>query len=144
MQIFMCDHQIKLPFRYYHNVKDHLEFICILTFALSYYIFISVFTFRCGNYFIREAMPSDKEDVLNIRKNLYGGLDYMPDCYDKLVSIPNGKAFVAIHEDKVVSNKCYKSSNNVWLLYSDSQSCKNKYLRSVNILSASNNATFTI
>ena len=48
-------------------------------------------------------MPSDKEDVLNIRKNLYGGLDYMPDCYDKLVSIPNGKAFVAIHEDKVVS-----------------------------------------
>ena len=84
-------------------------------------------------------MPSDKDDVLNIRKDLYGGLDYMPDCYDKLVSIPNGKAFVAIHRDKVVS-----INDIITAIMFSSNTCKNKYLRSVHILNASNNVTFTI
>ena len=58
--------------------------------------------FRYGDSFIREANITDKDAVLNIREGLYGGLDFLQDFYDRLVSLPNGKAFVALNKNKEV------------------------------------------
>ena len=51
----------------------------------------------------RKAVPNDKEAILNIRKNLYDGLDFMPEFFPQLVSPINGTSFLVLHEDKAVS-----------------------------------------
>ena len=51
----------------------------------------------------RKAVPDDKEAILNIRKNLYDGLDFMPEFFPQLVSPINGTSFIVHHEDKAVS-----------------------------------------
>ena len=51
----------------------------------------------------RKAVPDDKAAIFNIRKNLYDGLDFMPEFFPRLVSPINGTSFLALHEDKAVS-----------------------------------------
>ena len=34
---------------------------------------------------------------------MYGGLDFLPDMYDQMLSAPNGKAFLAQKGDVIVS-----------------------------------------
>ena len=55
------------------------------------------------DYSIRLATPEDKEAVLNIRRNVYGGRDYLPDYYDDFMTSPNVTPFVLCHKDKIVS-----------------------------------------
>ena len=62
-----------------------------------------VFHFRSGNLVFREAVPDDKERILNIRKNLYDGLDFMLEFFPQLVSPINGSSLLVLHEDKAVS-----------------------------------------
>ena len=52
---------------------------------------------------------SDKDGVLNIRKDMYGGLDFLPDMYDQMVSAANGKAFLAHDGDRIVSDNTQKN-----------------------------------
>ena len=60
---------------------------------------------RYGDFIVREAKLSDKDGVLNIRKNMYDGLDFLPDMYDHMVSAPSGKAFLAHQGDEIVSRR---------------------------------------
>ena len=53
-------------------------------------------------------MPDDKERILNIRRNLYDGLDFMPEFFPKLVSPINGTGFLVTHKDETVSSKPLK------------------------------------
>ena len=52
---------------------------------------------------IRQATLTDKEAVLSIHDHVYDGRDYLPVCYDELVSSPNVTAFVMFHRDSAVS-----------------------------------------
>ena len=52
---------------------------------------------------IREATAADKDDVLRIRDDVYGGLDYLPGYYDHFIGLPNATSFVLLHNSKVVS-----------------------------------------
>ena len=52
---------------------------------------------------IRQATLADKEAVLSIHYHVYDGRDYLPVCYDEIVSSPNVTAFVMIHGDSAVS-----------------------------------------
>ena len=48
---------------------------------------------------IREATPEDYGDVLAIRR-VYGGRDYLKDCYHDILS--RHKGYVAISNDEIV------------------------------------------
>ena len=51
---------------------------------------------------IREATEFDKEAVLQIRENVYGGRDYLPDYYDFFVAAPNVTPFVLLDKERIV------------------------------------------
>ena len=71
---------------------------------MSYQLYaLTVFHFRCGDFVFRAAVPDDKEMILNIRKNLYDGLDFMPEFFHQLVTPVNGSSLLVLHEDKVVN-----------------------------------------
>ncbi len=44
---------------------------------------------------IRKAKPADKEPILEISKNLWGGHDYLPDAWDDWLKDTNGRLIVA-------------------------------------------------
>ena len=52
---------------------------------------------------IRIATPEDKEAVLNLRKNVYDGRDYLPGYYEDFLTSPNITPFVLCHQDRIVS-----------------------------------------
>ena len=54
------------------------------------------------NYQTREATKSDKEAVLKIQENVYGGRDYLPDYYDDFLETPNMTPFVLLDKEKIV------------------------------------------
>ena len=53
-------------------------------------------------YQIREATESDKEAVLKIQENVYGGRDYLPGYYDDFLAAPNITPFVLLDKEKIV------------------------------------------
>ena len=57
---------------------------------------------------IRQATLADKEAVLSIHDHVYDGRDYLPVCYDEIVSSPNVTAFVMFHGDSAVSLYNYR------------------------------------
>lgn len=52
---------------------------------------------------IREAVLEDKNDVIRIQDNVYGGMDYLPDYYADFMACPNSTSYVAIINGKIVS-----------------------------------------
>ena len=56
-----------------------------------------------GDYLIREATQEDKQAVLSLRKDVYGGRDYLSEYYDDFVCWPNVTPFVLLHKDEIVS-----------------------------------------
>ena len=57
----------------------------------------------------RKAVLDDKEMILNIRKNLYDGLDFLPEFFPHLVSPKNGVGLLVLHEDKAISTNGFHS-----------------------------------
>lgn len=51
----------------------------------------------------RKATPLDKNTVLSLRYNVYGGLDYLADYYDYFMQDRNRQCFVGELDGKVVS-----------------------------------------
>ena len=56
-----------------------------------------------GDHVIREATQRDKQAVLALRKDVYGGRDYLPEYYDDFVCWPNVTPFVLLHKNEIVS-----------------------------------------
>ena len=52
---------------------------------------------------IREATPADKEAVLNIRDDVYGGRDYLPAFYDNFMTSQFTTSFLVLYKGKIVS-----------------------------------------
>ena len=52
----------------------------------------------------RRATLEDYEGVMDINRNVYNGLDYLPDLYDRYISDPFRLAYVAVIDGKIVSN----------------------------------------
>ena len=52
---------------------------------------------------IRQATPQDKEAVLGIRDDVYGGRDYLAAFYDNFMSSPNTTSFVVVYNGNIVS-----------------------------------------
>ena len=48
---------------------------------------------------IREATMVDKDAV---QDNVYDGADYLPVCYDYVMSCPNAKSYVGVVNEKIV------------------------------------------
>ena len=67
-----------------------------------HYVFFSAMA-DTGDYLIREATQRDKQSVLALRKDVYGGRDYLPEYYDDFVCWPNVTPFVLLHKDEIVS-----------------------------------------
>lgn len=80
------------------------------------------FRTRFGDYEVKEAVRADRTAVLNIRKDIYAGLDFLPDFYEQLVTPPNGKAFLVQNKDKIIS---FLST----MLIDESESCYVKGFR---------------
>lgn len=53
---------------------------------------------------IREATPADKEAVLKIRDDVYGGRDYLPAFYDNFMSSAYTSSFVVLYKSNFVSD----------------------------------------
>ena len=53
---------------------------------------------------VREATPEDKEPVLNIRDDVYGGRDYLPAFYDNFMTSGFTTSFVVLYKGKIVSD----------------------------------------
>lgn len=61
---------------------------------------------------IRHATLDDKNDVLNINRNVEDGLDYLPFRYEKFLTCKNTKCYVAVRQEKLVSRTfCFKKNN---------------------------------
>ena len=56
-----------------------------------------------NNFSIREATAGDKQAVLDCRKNVLDGFDYLPVFYDYFMAAEHIKAFVLLHGEKIVS-----------------------------------------
>ena len=56
---------------------------------------------------IREATPEDKEAVLNIRDDIYGGRDYLPAFYDNLMSSQKTTSFVTLYKGNIASTRIF-------------------------------------
>ena len=71
------------------------------------------------DYQVREATEPDKEAVLQIRENVYGGRDYLPDYYDFFVAAPNVTPFVLLDKEKIVriSFVLYTTNNQMYVLF---------------------------
>ena len=52
---------------------------------------------------VRRARWDDYEDVMNIDRNVYNGLDYLPTMYHKMVQDPTVDCFLLEMDGKVVS-----------------------------------------
>ena len=52
---------------------------------------------------VREAVAHDRDDVIKIRENLYGGSDYLPAYFQHFVDSTDITPFVLLYQDKVVS-----------------------------------------
>ena len=59
---------------------------------------------------IREATAADKEAVLNIRDDVYGGRDYLPAFYDNFMTSPLTTSFVVLYKGKIVSAMVIKKN----------------------------------
>ena len=55
------------------------------------------------NFVIRNAVLEDREAVLAINKDAFGGRDYLPALYDRLLTSPNTKMFVLLLNNEIVS-----------------------------------------
>lgn len=61
---------------------------------------------------IRRATLDDKNDVLNINRNVEDGLDYLPFRYEKFLTCKNTKCYVAVQHEMLVSRTfCFKKNN---------------------------------
>lgn len=58
----------------------------------------------------RKATPLDKNTVLSLRHNVYGGLDYLADYYDYFMQDRNRQCFVGELDGKAVSKSSVKKS----------------------------------
>jgi hypothetical protein len=54
-------------------------------------------------YRIRESTPEDKQAVLEIHKNVYDGLDYLPEYYDHFQTSDHVTSYVYMENDEIVS-----------------------------------------
>ena len=52
---------------------------------------------------IRKATPADKEAVLDICDDVYGGRDYLPAFYDNFMTSPFTTSFLVLYKGKIVS-----------------------------------------
>ena len=52
---------------------------------------------------MREAVADDREAVISIRDNVYGGSDYLPTYYQHFMASCDITSFVLLHQDKIVS-----------------------------------------
>ena len=52
---------------------------------------------------IRKATLADREAVLAINDNVFGGRDYLPALYDSIITAPNNHMFVLLLRDKIVA-----------------------------------------
>ena len=52
---------------------------------------------------MRRATPADKQEVLALNDNVYGGRDYLPVFYDSFMSTSNIGPFVLLLHGKIVS-----------------------------------------
>ena len=55
----------------------------------------------------RRATLKDYEGVMDINRNVYNGLDYLPDKYERYISDPYRLAYVAVINEKIVSNALF-------------------------------------
>ncbi len=51
----------------------------------------------------RKATHEDYDDVMNINRNLYGGLDYLPAMYHHYIDDPARYCYVLIYHRKLVT-----------------------------------------
>ena len=54
---------------------------------------------------LRRAGVDDYEDVLDINRDIYSGLDYLPAMYKTYINSHNRIMMVAILQDKIVSEQ---------------------------------------
>ena len=59
---------------------------------------------------IRKATAADKEAVLNIRDDVYGGRDYLLAFYDNFMTSPFTTSFVVLYKAKIVSAMVIKKN----------------------------------
>jgi hypothetical protein len=64
-------------------------------------------------YRLRETTPEDKQAVLEIHKNVYDGLDYLPEYYDHFQTSDHVTPYVYMENDKIVS--VFNSKINIML-----------------------------
>ncbi|KAK3577191.1 hypothetical protein CHS0354_037531 [Potamilus streckersoni] len=55
---------------------------------------------------IRKATTADKDAVLALNKNVYGGLDYLPSYYDEFLKNPIAMPFVITLDGKIIGYLC--------------------------------------
>ena len=56
-----------------------------------------------GDYKVREAVADDRDDVIGIRDDVYGGSDYLPAYYQHFLTSADITPFVLLFRDKIVS-----------------------------------------
>ncbi|XP_060578785.1 histidine N-acetyltransferase-like [Ruditapes philippinarum] len=54
-------------------------------------------------YRIRESTPEDKQAVLEIHKNVYDGLDYLPEYYDHFQTSDHVTSYVYMENDEIIA-----------------------------------------
>ena len=63
------------------------------------------------NVVIRFARPEDKEQIKNIRKNVYNGMDYLYHLYDELLQDSSTYPIVAEQYRKILSFMMFRVSS---------------------------------
>lgn len=66
------------------------------------YICVSAISFL-SNLVFRTASTEDKSVVLSMRKNVYNGLDYLPDYFDYFLTDPHRRCIIGEVDQKAVS-----------------------------------------
>ena len=72
---------------------------------MQFHCFIFFFFFFSDDdkFTIRRATAEDKENVLNIRDNVFGGNDFLPAFYDHFLSSPDIISSVMLYDNHIVS-----------------------------------------
>ena len=65
---------------------------------------------------IRRATAEDKDAILSIHNNVFGGRDYLPAYFDHFLTCPGTLAVVMLYDGRVVSVCFYCKKSDIHLM----------------------------
>ncbi|XP_052796124.1 histidine N-acetyltransferase-like isoform X1 [Mya arenaria] len=101
MFVFTLSHQLSVE-RMFTIVICELKVLKLVVRILPIYLVINVMTSTEDNVLYREATADDKTAVIDIRRNVYDGIDYLEAYYDAFMAAETITCYVAIFQKQVV------------------------------------------